>query len=54
MAVDWSADVSKNTHHTHHAARYTATYDNAGFLEEIKMMYPAIPASRQVVLPISL
>ena len=34
----WSA------HRAHIAARYTAKYDNAGLLEEIKMMYPVAAA----------
>lgn len=35
-----SVDISLDTQFTHHAARYTAAYDKAEFLDRIKMMYP--------------
>ena len=44
----------QDTCDTHHAARYTATYDNAGLLDKIKMMYPVAAAWRQVGPPIPL
>ena len=38
--IGWSANILLDTQLTHHAARYTATYDNAEFLDKINMMYP--------------